>query len=426
VRTRLAGLALVAALLALPAPARAEPPSVGISDQEGSTYIDPLLAWTGISQVRIIVPWDIAYGDERHLGDALGTAHQHGFDILVSFSHGDSEDCAKQCHLPTEDEYRRAVAAFLERWPYVHTFAPWNEANHPTQPTADHPERAAAYYRIVRQLCPGCTVLGAEVVDISNMGDWLHRFEAASPSVPRLWGLHNFGDTSRQRSLMTDAMLGWVPGAVWLTETGGIVRFMGSEGVIHWGYDEHRAARSLQYVFDLADARADRIRRVYVYNWRATPELRWDSGLLSPTGQPRPAFGVLARRVHPQAPLPPELRRELPPAHVVHRPRYRRRDGRVLATVACPRDRGVRCAVTMAVRTKGSAKGRRHGAPRGLLGERLLRIGAGHRRVVSVRVPKARRRQIRLGRTRKLRVQLWLGGPRPRQYDVRCRRARRR
>ena len=93
-RTRLAGLVLVAALLALPAPARAEPPSVGISDQEASTYIDPLLAWTGVSQVRIIVPWDIAYGDKRHLGDALGTAHQRGFDVLVSFSHGASEDCA--------------------------------------------------------------------------------------------------------------------------------------------------------------------------------------------------------------------------------------------------------------------------------------------------------------------------------------------
>jgi hypothetical protein len=423
VRTGVAGVAVVAVLLALPWPAHAAPPSVGISDQEGSTYLDPLLAWTGIAQARIIVPWDVALDDPRHLGDAIGTAHAAGMDILVSFQHRGTEDCVTHsCHLPSESEYRHAIATFRLRWPYVHTFSPWNEANHPGQPTADHPAAAAAYYRIVREVCPGCTVLGAEVVDIPNLGDWLRRFEAATPSVPRLWGLHDYSDVTRLQSTMTDAMLNWVPGEIWLTETGGLVRFLNADGSVRWPYDEQRAARALQYAFDLADAHADRIRRLYIYNWRATPELRWDSGLLSATGQPRPSFGVLAARLRPQAPVPAALRRALPPARVVRRPRYRRRDGRVLATVACPRERGVRCAVTLAVRTTK----RRHGAARGLVGERALRIRAGHKRVVALRVPKARRRRIRLGRTRWLRAQLWLGGPRPRQYDVRCRRSPRR
>jgi hypothetical protein len=55
-----------------------------------------------------------------------------------------------------------------------------------------------------------------------------------------------------------------------------------------------------------------------------------------------------------------------------------------------------------------------------------LRIRAGHKRVLELRVPKARRHRIRLGHTRWLRAQLWLGGPRPRRYDVRCRRSPRR
>ena len=38
-----AGLAAVA-----PAGAFAAPATIGIADQEGSTYVDPLLAWTGI------------------------------------------------------------------------------------------------------------------------------------------------------------------------------------------------------------------------------------------------------------------------------------------------------------------------------------------------------------------------------------------
>jgi hypothetical protein len=423
VRTGAAGLAVVVALLALPCLARAAPPSVGISDQEASTYVDPLLAWTGIAQARVIVPWDVALNDRRHIGDTLGAAHEAGMDVLVSFEHREGEDCvAHSCHLPTESEYRHALATFLARWPYVHTISPWNEANHPAQPTAGHPAAAAAYYRIAREVCPACTVLGAEVVDIPNLGDWLRRFKAAAPSVPRLWGLHDYGDVTRRRSTMTDAMLAAVPGEVWLTETGGLVRMLNADGSVRWPYDEQRAALALRYAFDLADARADRIRRVYVYNWRATPELRWDSGLLSATGQPRPSFGVLAARLRPQAPVPAELRRALPPARVIARPRYRRHDGRVVATVGCPRERGVRCAVTLAVRTVK----RRHGAARGLLGERSLRVRAGRLRVLKLRVPRARRRAIQLGRTRWLRAQLWLGGPRPRQYDVRCRRSPRR
>ena len=59
----------------------------------------------------------------------------------------------------------------------------------------------------------------------------------------------------------------------------------------------------------------------------------------------------------------------------------------------------------MAVRTNGAKRRRGKARRRGkLLGERAVRIRAGHKRVLRVRVPRARRKLIRRGRTRVLRV----------------------
>src|SRR4051794_32954593 len=145
--------AAIAALLAVaPSTASAAPASVGISDQEAGTYLDPLLAWTGIARARVILPWDVALrADASRFDRVLSTAHRTYMDILVSFEHRSNEDCAGgPCFLPSRDDYRLAFAAFHQRWPYVKTISPWNEANHPSQPTADHPAAAAIYYRPVR------------------------------------------------------------------------------------------------------------------------------------------------------------------------------------------------------------------------------------------------------------------------------------
>jgi hypothetical protein len=137
--------------------------------------------------------------DASRIDRVLQTARAHDQDILVSFEHRSSEDCSAvhgRCYLPTPAEYRLAVAAFLRRWSFVKTISPWNEANDPSQPTAHRPDMAAVYYRIAKDVCPRCTVLGAEVVDLSNLADWVTRFKAALGSDPRLWGLHTTG-TSR-------------------------------------------------------------------------------------------------------------------------------------------------------------------------------------------------------------------------------------
>jgi hypothetical protein len=58
-------------------------------------------------------------------------------------------------------------------------------------------------------------------------------------------------------------------------------------------YDEQRAANGVRQAFALARAHADRVGRVYIYNWQDQPGGFFTSGLLDVTGRERPAFAVL-------------------------------------------------------------------------------------------------------------------------------------
>jgi hypothetical protein len=92
---------------------------------------------------------------------------------------------------------------------------------------------------------------------------------------------------TRLRTLNTRLFLKRVPRSeVWLTETGGIVRFG------RWRYSEGRAARAVRQVFTLA-TRFPRLKRVYLYNWRFDGNRRWDSGLISDEGTERMAYYAL-------------------------------------------------------------------------------------------------------------------------------------
>jgi hypothetical protein len=84
-------------------------------------------------------------------------------------------------------------------------------------------------------------------------------------------------------------VLRYLPGEVWLTETGGIVSSSS------FAYDPARAARAVQQTFDLAEL-SPRITRVYLYNWYGiTKRTMWDSGLVTADGRPRPALDVVRR-----------------------------------------------------------------------------------------------------------------------------------
>jgi hypothetical protein len=143
--------------------------------------------------------------------------------------------------------------------------------------------------------------MAADLLDTSNMRGYLRAFLRSAPGRPRLWGLHNYQDVNRLTAGDTRAMLETVPGEVWLTETGAIVR-LGAQ----FPYSEARAASRTRWLFFLA-GRFDRRRRglrsrlgrVYVYKWFGEPPgARFDAGLVNFDGSPRAAlavFGAFAR-----------------------------------------------------------------------------------------------------------------------------------
>ena len=91
-------------------------------------------------------------------------------------------------------------------------------------------------------------------------------------------------------------------GEVWLTETGGIVKFQLAEGRTLFGFDERRAARNTDRMFDLARRYRGRVRRLYIYHWRAPQgENRFDAGLLRANGVARPAYHTMVARLRRQS-----------------------------------------------------------------------------------------------------------------------------
>ena len=163
---------------------------------------------------------------------------------------------AKPCKLPTTRQYTKAFRAFRKRYPQVKVISPWNEANHRSQPTFKNPKRAAQFYNIVRKYCRGCKIVAADVIDEPNMERWLKDFRKTAVK-PRLWGLHNYRDTNKRKGQKlggTKRLLKAVKGEVWLTETGGIVRFVLPDG--RTLFKKSESARQLRAQADVQPGQA--------------------------------------------------------------------------------------------------------------------------------------------------------------------------
>ncbi|HEX4734178.1 MAG TPA: glycosyl hydrolase [Thermoleophilaceae bacterium] len=276
-------------------PAPGTGPLLAIADQKPQTFADPRFRSIGVARSRLNTPWDSIFTEPARLNQWLQAARADGIEPLIAFEHARGDNCpAAPCSLPSVAAYSKAVAAFHQRYPWVHTLQAWNEANSATQPTGKHPERAAAYYEAAKKVCPGCTITAADVLDSSNLDRWLSRFKAALHGTPTpLWGLHNYSDTNRFRTTGTKRMLAAVNGEIWLTEAGGIVSFTTADGRTALPYDERRAARAIRYLFNLSRL-SSRITRIYVYQWKIDfPGNRFDAGLVRPNGQPRPSLNAL-------------------------------------------------------------------------------------------------------------------------------------
>lgn len=287
----LAALTLVAGTAAH-AHARA---AVGIGDQKASMFDDPRFLTLGIRYARLSVSWDALTHDwQRDEVDTwMRAARRARVEPLVTFGHSRTD----RRSLPKPSRLQYEFRRFRERYPWVDTYATWNEANHCGEPTCNRPELVAAYYKALRRECRGCTILAAELLDMPNMTRWVKAFRKAARREPEIWGLHNYIDANRFRTSSTRQLLRATRGDIWLTEVGGLVSRTKSSRVPLNESPAH-AVRALNWLFEEILPMSSRITRVYVYHWRAGgPKENWDSALFTPGGRPREAYKVVKRQI---------------------------------------------------------------------------------------------------------------------------------
>src|SRR3954465_5716502 len=284
----------------LAAPSRAEARFVlGIGDQSANMLGDPRFAALGVRDSRLVVPYDIALDPVSlaRYAPVLDLARARGVRMLVSFA----ASAQAPRRLPSARAYTRAVRAFRARFPWIDGLGTWNEANHASQPTARHPGRAARLFQALRRACRDCRIVAADVRAPRGLRRWIRVFRRVAGGA-RIWGLHDYVDVNHFRDVSVPRLRRATGGRgqVWLTETGGVVRFARS-----FGYDERRAARATRHVLRLAERR--RVGRAYLYQWTGAPlGARWDSGLVAADGRPRPALNAVEAWLGvPLTPLPP-------------------------------------------------------------------------------------------------------------------------
>jgi hypothetical protein len=293
---------LLLTLLLVAAPAASAAPRIGIGEQKSGMFEDPRWQRLGLRDVRYVTPWD-TLRDERQL-EKLDTwmegARASGARVLLGFDRSLRSRRLRRA-LPTVRQFAREFRRLRARYPDVRDWITWNEANHPLQPTATRPGRVARFHATMVRNCRGCRIVGADVLDIGNMSSWVRRFAISAPETPRIWGLHNYGDTNQLKSTGTQTLLRIARrGQIWFTEAGGLVvrrEYAGSTVKREFRYSKRHAARATRHVFRLA-CLSPRIRRAYLYHWQAPLTVtNWDSAFLGPHGGVRPAYRTLRHQL---------------------------------------------------------------------------------------------------------------------------------
>jgi len=288
---------------------------VGIGDEQTEMFSNPLWQRLHTKITRLVVPYDVAAGIHSMSAceasaecaaaaqwiKLASAAHQR---ILVAFYHSERNPMK----MPSAGVYKRDVRAFMHIFKHIHEYQPWNEVNRGTIPhmlKSPSAKQAALYYKALKGSCGHCTVVALDILDQQNVKPTLHYIAQFKHDLrrmhlgmPHLWGLHNYSDTNRFSSSRTRAILGAVPGQVWLTETGGIVK-LGKSFPNRKGSGIRRAAKALRYMFGIA-AKFHRLKRLYIYDWTGgNSSTRFDAGLMSEAYEPRPGYVVVCQHLDP-------------------------------------------------------------------------------------------------------------------------------
>jgi hypothetical protein len=298
-------------LAALPAAAPAKV-AIGIADNKPQMFSDYRYRELGIKYARIDLAYD-ALTDPvlRPQVDAwMKAAQAAGTRPLITFD----RSRRRTSYNPSPAQMAKSLKNLRARYPFLKEFATWNEAN-----INKRPETVARWYLALRKACPTCTILGADLIDRSNVGTWAQRFVKAAKRTPKVWGLHNYVDANTLKTTGTRKLLASVKGAVWFTETGGVVSRHNGSGV-KFPMSAGRAATVTKFLFSTLARLSPRVQRIYLYHWNTGvgDGTTWDSGLIGPDDKARPALQILAgtlgvKLVAPLPVLPPvEVPAEVP------------------------------------------------------------------------------------------------------------------
>jgi hypothetical protein len=295
-------LALLIAMLAVPATGHAY--TLGVSDQQASTFSNPLFDALKFRAARYIAPYDVmsSPADLAAASAWIAGARAKNQRILIHFER--SHRSGRHRRLPSVAEYKREITKFHAAFPDVKEIGVWNEVNRcqssgrvAGQPTCRKERRLASYFKAVRQVFnrPGTKIVALDVLDEQNVGrtvNTIRRFKRFAGSRATILGFHNYSDTNRFSTTRTRRVLGAWRGKVWLTETGGIVKLGRA-----FRTSTSRAAKALGCMFTLGKSNS-RIQRLYVYQFNPAHQATddFDAGLINRNGTKRPGYRVVQRK----------------------------------------------------------------------------------------------------------------------------------
>jgi hypothetical protein len=277
----------------------------GIGDQQTAMFSNPLWQQLRTKIVRYIAPYDAVarpYSLQQAAAWIAAAEAQHQ-QILVAFYHSEYTPMS----MPSVTTYTRDVQKFIKMFPKIRQYQAWNETNRGTLAhmfKSPNALESAKYYKALRSVCKGCTITGLDILDgpsikptLRYVGEFKRDIKRLKVPTPSLWGLHNYSDTNRFQSTRTRAILKAVPGQVWLTETGGIVKF-GGAFPNKKGSGLKRSSKALAYMFKLASSNS-RIKRLYIFQWSGgTASTRFDAGLTDARYNPRPGYVTVCKQLH--------------------------------------------------------------------------------------------------------------------------------
>src|SRR3954467_12592926 len=177
-RRLLVPLVLLLVMLAVPATGHAY--TLGVSDQQASTFTNPLFAPLKFKAARYITPYDVmdSPSDLAAARAWITAAEAANQRVLAAFER--SARRGRERRLPSVAEYKREITKFHRAFPRVKELSVWNEVNRcQARPgrgaghrTCNKGQGLASYFRAVRQVfrSSGTKIVALDVLDEQNVG----------------------------------------------------------------------------------------------------------------------------------------------------------------------------------------------------------------------------------------------------------------